>query len=266
MNIHATAVVDDNARLGDNVEVGPYTIIHAGAVIGAGSTIESHCVIHGGTTIGEGNKIASFCSIGAPPQDIHYRGEPTQLEIGNDNVIREYVSINRGTVKGGGLTSLGDHNLIMAYCHVAHDCRIASNVIMANVATLAGHVEIGNNANLGGLVAVHQFCRIGDYAYVGGMSGISLDVPPYVILEGTRNQMRIAGINKIGLRRSGMDRETIKLLDQAFKLLFRSPDLLLKDSLAMLGEGEFLQCREVQLIVEFFNSSKRGVVKRTMED
>jgi UDP-N-acetylglucosamine acyltransferase len=266
MSIHPRAVVDAQAEIAESATIGPYAVINGGVTIGPDTVVEGHTIVYGGTDIGARNSIGPFCSIGAPPQDIHYQGEATRLEIGDDNTIREYVSINRGTIKGGGLTKLGNHNMLMAYCHVAHDCKIANNVIMANVATLAGHVEIGNNANLGGLVAVHQFCRIGDYSYVGGMSGISLDVPPYVILEGTRNQMRIAGINKIGLRRSGMDRATIGVLEQAFKLLFRSPEVLLKDALAMLKEGEFAACREVRLMVEFFHSSKRGVVKRTIED
>ncbi len=225
----------------------------------------AHAVISGKTTIGSGNVIGSFTSVGAPPQDLQYKGEETELIIGDANQIREYVSIHRGTGKGGGKTVIGDSNMIMAYSHVAHDCIIGDNVIMANVATLAGHVEIGSHANLGGLVAVHQFCRIGAHAYVGGMSGISLDVPPFVIMEGTRNRMRIAGINKIGLRRSGMDRATIKLLEASFKLLFRSPHLLLPDALAQI-EKEMAHCPEVQKLVKFFQDSKRGVVKRTIDD
>lgn len=265
MNIHPTAVIDSRAQLDDSVTVEPYAVIDGPVRIGSQTRIGAHAVISGHTTIGARNTIGSFCSIGAPPQDIHYKDEPTELIIGDDNLIREYVSIHRGTAKGNGKTLLGNRNMIMAYCHIAHDCTIADHVIMANVATLAGHVEIGNHANLGGLVAVHQFCRIGDYSYVGGMSGISLDIPPYVVMEGIRNQMRIAGINKIGLRRSGMDRATIKNLEEAFKILFRSPHLLLKDSLAHL-EIEMKECLEVQLMVDFFHSSKRGVVKRTIDD
>ena len=265
MNIHPTAVIDPKAQLDSSVTVGPYVIIDGPVQIGPDTKIDAHTVVSGHTTIGARNSINSFCSIGAPPQDIHYKGEPTRLIIGDDNLIREYVSIHRGTVKGNKETLIGNRNMIMAYCHIAHDCIIADHVIMANVATLAGHVEIGNHANLGGLVAVHQFCRIGDHAYVGGMSGISLDVPPYVVMEGTRNQMRIAKINKIGLRRSGMDKGIIKKLEEAFKILFRSPHLLLKDSLVLLQE-EMKEYAEVQLMVDFFHSSKRGVVKRTIDD
>lgn len=265
MNIHPTAVIDPRAQLDSSVTVEPYAVIDGPVTIGPETRIGAHAVVSGHTTIGARNTISAFTSIGAPPQDTHYKGEPTELIVGDDNLFREYVSIHRGTVEGNGRTLIGNSNMIMAYCHIAHDCIIADHVIMANLATLAGHVEIGNHANLGGLVAVHQFCRIGDNAYVGGMSGIGLDVPPYVIMEGIRNQMRISGINKIGLRRSGMDRETIKKLEEAFKILFRSPHLLLKDSLAILQE-EMKDCIEVQLIVDFFHSSKRGVVKRTIDD
>ncbi len=265
MQIHPTAVIDPKAQLDSSVIVEPYAIIDGPVKIGPQTRIGTHTVVSGHTTIGARNTISSFCSIGAPPQDIHYKNEPTELIIGDDNLIREYVSIHRGTAKGNKKTVIGNRNMIMAYCHIAHDCTIADRVIMANVATLAGHVEIGSHANLGGLVAVHQFCRIGDHSYVGGMSGISLDVPPYVIMEGIRNQMRIAGINKIGLRRGGMDRGAIKKLEEAFKILFRSPHLLLKDSLSKLQE-EMADCAEVQLMVEFFHTSKRGVVKRTIDD
>ncbi|WP_297952461.1 acyl-ACP--UDP-N-acetylglucosamine O-acyltransferase [uncultured Desulfobulbus sp.] len=265
MSIHPTAVIDRTAEIDPSATIGPYAFIDGPVRIGPRSRIGAHTVVSGHTTMGADNDIGSFCSIGAPPQDIHYKGEPTELIIGDGNQIREYVSIHRATVKAGGKTLIGHRNMIMAYCHIAHDCHIADQVIMANVATLAGHVEIGSHANLGGLVAVQQFCRIGDYAFIGGMSGIGLDVPPYVIMEGTRNQMRISGINKIGLRRAGMDRETIKKLEEAFKILFRSPHLLLKDSLALLQE-EMADCVEVQLMVDFFHTSKRGVVKRTLDD
>ena len=265
MSIHPTAVIDRTAEIDPSATIGPYAFIDGPVRIGPRSRIGAHTVVSGHTTMGADNDIGSFCSIGAPPQDIHYKGEPTELIIGDGNQIREYVSIHRATVKAGGKTLIGHRNMIMAYCHIAHDCHIADQVIMANVATLAGHVEIGSHANLGGLVAVQQFWRIGDYAFIGGMSGIGLDVPPYVIMEGTRNQMRISGINKIGLRRAGMDRETIKKLEEAFKILFRSPHLLLKDSLALLQE-EMADCVEVQLMVDFFHTSKRGVVKRTLDD
>ncbi len=265
MPIHPTAVIDPKAELDSSVQIDPYVIIDGPVVIGSGTRVCAHAVISGRTTIGTNNVIGSFTSIGAPPQDLRYKGEPTELLIGDHNQIREYVSIHRGTATGRGKTWVGNHNMIMAYCHIAHDCFLGDHVIMANLATLAGHVEIGSHANLGGLVAVHQFCRIGDFAYVGGMSGIGLDVPPYVIMEGIRNLMRISGINKIGLRRSGMDRGTISKLDDAFRILFRSPQLLLKDALFKL-QNEMGDCPEVQVMVDFFQSSKRGVVKRTTDD
>lgn len=265
MPIHPTAVIDSKAQLDSSVIVEPYAVIDGPVNIGPETRICAHAVVSGHTTIGARNTIGSFATIGGPPQDMHYKGEPTELIIGDGNQIREYVSIHRATIKATGKTLIGNNNMIMAYCHIAHDCIIADHVIMANVATLAGHVEIGSHANLGGLVAIHQFCRIGDYAYIGGMSGIGLDVPPYVIMEGTRNQMRIASINKIGLRRAGMDRDTIKNLEEAFKILFRSPEILLKDALAKLEE-EMTDCAEVQKMVQFFHSSKRGVVKRTLDD
>ena len=265
MTIHSTAVVDPLAEVHPSVTLEPYAVIDGPVTIGADTVIGSHTVISGHTTIGRDNTIGSFASIGAPPQDIHYQGEPTELIIGNSNSIREYVSIHRGTVAGNGKTVIGNENMIMAYSHIAHDCRLGNNVIMANVATLAGHVVIGNHVNLGGLVAIHQFCRIGNYTYVGGMSGISLDVPPYVILSGTRNRMRITGVNKIGLRRNGFDKETIAKLDQAFKIIFRSPDLLTKDALEKTLV-EVRDCPEVLGLVRFFRDSKRGVVKRIEEE
>jgi len=265
MTIHATAVVEPKAEVHETASIGPYAVVGANVSIGAETTIDAHAVISGHTTIGTGNHIGSFASIGAPPQDIHYKEESTELVIGDDNQIREYVSIHRGTAAGKGRTVIGNNNMLMAYSHVAHDCTIHNHVIMANVATLAGHVEIGDHVNLGGLVAVHQFCRIGAYTYIGGMSGISMDVSPYVILSGTRNRMRISGINKIGLRRNGVSRDAISCLEQAFKIIFRAlPQTLLKDALEETRQT-FPDCPEVQTMVEFFKSSKRGVVKRTEE-
>jgi UDP-N-acetylglucosamine acyltransferase len=265
MSIHPTAVVDPQAKIHDTVEVGPFTVIQGDVEIGEGTVIDSHASISGTTRIGVRNRIGSYTSIGAAPQDMHYKGEPTELIIGDDNLIREYASVHRGTVAGKGRTVIGNANMLMAYTHVAHDCIIGNHVIMANVATLAGHVEIGDHVNLGGLVAVHQFCRIGPHTYVGGLSGISLDVPPYVIIAGTRNRMRITGINKIGMRRSGMSRENIGKLEEAFRLIFRSPNLLLKDALVKVKE-DIPGCPEVDVLVEFFLTSKRGVVKRTSDD
>lgn len=265
MAIHPTAVVDPQAVIHESAEIGAYTVIEGKVTIGADTVVASHAHLSGPTVIGARNRIGSFTSIGAPPQDMHYKGEPTELIIGDDNLIREYASIHRGTVAGKGKTVIGNGNMLMAYTHVAHDCIIGNKTIMANVATLAGHVEIGDHVNLGGLVAVHQFCRIGAHTYVGGLSGISLDVPPFVIIAGTRNRMRISGINKIGMRRSGMSRDSINKLDEAFRIIFRSPQLLLNDALVKVKQ-EIPDCPEVDLLVEFFQTSKRGVVKRTLDD
>ncbi|MFV0438485.1 MAG: acyl-ACP--UDP-N-acetylglucosamine O-acyltransferase [Desulfopila sp.] len=265
MPIHPSAVVDPKAELDSSVEVGPYAVIEAGVAIDADTRVAPHAVISGPTRIGKRNLIGSFAAVGGAPQDLSYRGEPTELVIGDDNQIREYASIHRGTPHGRGRTVIGNANLLMAYIHVAHDCQIGNNVILANVATLAGHVEVGDRASIGGLVAVHQFCRIGSLSYVGGLSGIGHDVPPFVILAGTRNQARISGINKIGLKRNGFSRETIANLEQAFKIIFRSPNLLLKDALEQ-ARSDIPDCPEVNRMISFFEDSKRGVIKRTIED
>lgn len=260
MKIHSTAVVDPEAELHDSVTVGPYAIIEKGVKVCADTEIGSHALISGKTTIGERNKIGPFTCIGTPPQDLKYNNEETELIIGNDNQIREYVSIHRGTPSGHGVTTVGNNNLLMAYVHVAHDCVIKENVIMANGATLGGHVEIGERATIGGLTAIHQFSRIGAYSYIGGMSGVSKDVPPYVIMAGLRNQMRVTGINRIGLKRCGFDDHTIRQLITAYKIIFRSPDLLLEDALKKTM-SEISDCEPVQKLVQFFRESKRGVVR-----
>ena len=265
MSIHPTAVIDKKAELDTTVHVGPYAVIEEGVRIGADTKVMAHAVVSGPTTIGERNLVGSFATVGGAPQDLSYKGEPTELIIGNDNQIREYASIHRGTPGGHGKTVIGNNNLLMAYIHVAHDCHLGDHVIMANVATLAGHVEVGSNASIGGLVAIHQFCRIGCYSYIGGVSGIGRDVPPYVIIAGTRNGTRISGINKIGLKRNGFSRETINKLESAYRIIFRSPHLLIKDALE-LAKREITDCPEVDWLVKFFEDSKRGVVLRTVEE
>jgi UDP-N-acetylglucosamine acyltransferase len=265
MTIHKTAVISKEASIDDGVEIGAYAVIDGNVVIGAGSTVAPHAVVSGPTIIGKNNAISSFTSIGAPPQDLSYKGEPTKLIIGDNNYIREYVSIHRGTVSGKGQTVIGNDNLLMAYVHIAHDCIIGNNVVMANAATLAGHVEIADRASLGGLVAIHQFCRVGESSYIGGLSGLSLDVPPFVIVAGTRNQMRIAGLNKIGLRRNGYNKEDIKMLNKAFKIIFRSPDLLLKDALERV-RTEMEHTELIKALLDFIATSKRGVTLKTIDD
>ncbi len=265
MNIHPTAVVDPDATVHPSTTVGPYAVIEKGVVIGADCVICPHAVVTGHTTIGARNTIGSFTNIGGPPQDLKYHNEDTRLLIGDDNQIREYVSIHRGTPGGHGVTTVGSGNLLMAYTHIAHDCVVGNHVIMANAATLGGHVEIGERVIIGGLTAVHQFTRIGDYAYIGGMSGVSKDVPPYVIMAGIRNQMRVTGINRIGLRRAGFSAETIKKLMQAYKIIFRSPELLLQEALTKALD-EIPDCEPVARLVNFFRTSSRSVVRMAGDD
>ncbi|MBW2466565.1 MAG: acyl-ACP--UDP-N-acetylglucosamine O-acyltransferase [Deltaproteobacteria bacterium] len=264
MNIHPTAIIDPAAELDGSVKIGPYVIIEKGVKIGSETTIKPHTVISGPTTIGSGNEIGPFATIGAPPQDLKYKGEDTELVIGDNNIIREYVSIHRGTVTGNGITIIGNNNLLMGYVHIAHDCVIGNSVILANGATMAGHIYIDDHAIIGGLVAIHQFSRVGAYSYIGGHSGISKDVPPFIIVSGTRKQMRVSGINKIGLRRHGFDNETLKKLDKAYKIIFMTPDLLLKDALEKT-ENEIPDCEPVSQLIDFFRSSKQGVI-RTIGD
>lgn len=260
MNIHTTAIVDPAAELDSSVTVGPYVIIEKGVKIGPDTVIKPHSVLTGPTSIGAGNVIGPFATVGAPPQDLKYRGEDTKLLVGDNNQIREYVSIHRGTVTGNGITTVGSNNLFMGYVHIAHDCIVGNSAVLANGATLAGHVQVEDHAILGGLVAVLQFTRIGSYSYIGGLSGISKDVPPFVIVSGTRKNMRISGINKIGLRRHGFSNEVLKKLDRAYKIIFMSSELLLQDALdkaaAEMGDNE-----QVNRLINFFRTSKQGVIR-----
>ncbi len=265
IKIHPTAVVDPAAELDSSVSIGAYTVIEKNVQIGADSRIDAHTIISGPAIIGKRNKIGSFACIGAAPQDIHYQDEPTLLTIGNDNWIREYTSMHRGSPGGKGVTVIGNNNLLMAYCHVAHDCQLADNIIMVNNATLGGHVEIGNRANIGGMVAVHQFIRIGEYSFIGGMSGISMDVPPYIIVAGIRNKMKIRGINRIGLKRAGFKAKTIKNLSRAFNIIFKNPDMLLQEALAE-AINEIPDCKAVRHLVNFFKESNRNVMRLSIDD
>ncbi len=262
MKIHPTAIVDPGAELDSSVNVGPYVIIEKNVRIGPQTTIKPHTVLTGPTTIGSANVIGPFATVGAPPQDLKYKGEETELHIGDNNQIREYASIHRGTVTDRGVTTVGSGNLLMGYVHVAHDCLIGDSAILANGTTLAGHVKIEDYAIIGGLVAVHQFTRIGAYSYIGGLSGISRDVPPFVIVSGTRKHMRVSGINKIGLRRRGFDNETLKKLDKAYRIIFMTPELLLQEALEQAAR-EITDCEPVSRLLEFFRTSKQGVIRMT---
>lgn len=257
MNIHPTAVVHAKAQLADDVEIGPYTVVNEHVRIGAGTKIGPHVLIDGWTTIGERNQILSFSSIGTPPQDVGYKNEETYLIIGNDNVIRECATIHRATTKEDRKTEIGDRNFLMAYSHVAHDCKIGNNVIMANSAALGGHIVIEDHAILGGIVAVHQFVRIGAYSLIGGQSAVSLDIPPYVSAAG--NRAKLFGLNLIGLKRKGFSSEAINELKKAYKTIFRS-GLSQEESLKKVG-AEQPDSKEVMHLVEFMKNSKRGVTR-----
>jgi UDP-N-acetylglucosamine acyltransferase len=259
--IHPTAIIDPDARLGDGVEVGPYAVIGPKVTIGERCSIGSHVQVASHVRMGTGNRIFSFASIGAPPQDLKFQGEDTWVELGDGNTIREYVTVNRGTVHGGGVTRVGSHTLLMAYCHLAHDCQVGSRVVMANAATLAGHVEVGDGAIIGGLVGVHQFVRIGEYSIVGALSGVPQDVPPYVTAVVARPQkgQSLYGLNLIGLKRNKFPEESISALKKAYRILFRSGSPM-KDAVAKV-EAEVAPLPEVRRLLEFVRSSKRGVLR-----
>ncbi len=265
MSIHPTAVIDNKAELDSSVEVGPYAIIDAGVKIDAGTTVSSHAHISGKTTIGKNNTIGSFSCVGFPPQDLKYHGEETELVIGDDNHIREYSSMHRGTPGGHGVTTIGNNNLFMAYSHVAHDCIVGNHVVMVNNATMGGHVEVGDRAIIGGMTAIHQFVRIGEHAYIGGMSGISLDIPPYVMVAGIRNELQIRSINRIGLKRAGFKSEDIRNLNKAFMVIFKTEGLLLQDALAQVMK-DFGDCPPVVRMVNFFKVSNRNVARLSSDE
>jgi UDP-N-acetylglucosamine acyltransferase len=254
--IHKTSIVDSKAEIDDNVYIGPYCVIEGKVTIKRGTKLLSHVVVQGRTTIGEDCIISPFASIGGPPQDITYKGEETETIIGRRNTIKEYVTINRGTPHGGGVTRIGDNNFIMAYSHIAHDCKVGSNVIMANCATLAGHVEVEDNVVFGGLCAVHQFCRIGRFAFISGLTGVPKDIPPFMIAAGVR--AKLYGLNVIGLERNNFSREEIAKLKKAYRILFRS-SLPLSTSLKILEEE--LEGENIKILIEFIQKSKRGICR-----
>jgi len=259
--IHPTALVSPTAELDTSVEVGPYSVIGEHVKIDAGTKVGPHCVIDGHTTIGKNNLFYRFCSIGGIPQDKKYAAEPTALEIGDDNTVREYVTINTGTVQDVGVTRVGCDNWIMAYVHIAHDCQIGSHTIIANSVQLAGHIHIGDWAVLGGLSAVHQFVRIGAHAMIGGTSSIRQDIPPYMI--GAGDPFRTIGINSEGLKRRDFDEQSISALKKAYRILYRQK-LSLDEAVAAMNELELdsEQARQaVQTLVQFVQSSTRGFAR-----
>ncbi len=258
LKIHPTAVISREANLGNDVEIGPYAVIEGNVVIGDGSFIGSHAVVKGPTTIGKNCKIYQFASVGEIPQDLKFKGEETTLAIGDGNVIREYVTINRGTVGGGGQTRIGNGNFLMSYVHVAHDCIIGDYNILANVATLAGHVTIENFAIIGALSAVHQFARIGSYAFVSGMTGVSLDIPPYVKAAGGRS--KLYGLNTIGLRRHDFSEETISALKKAYRLIFRSK-MKMSEGIEQIESDAIGEIEAVRKFVDFLKTTSRGICR-----
>ncbi len=255
--IHPTAIIHKGAAIDPDVEIGAYSIIGENVSIGSGTVIGPHVVIDGRTTIGKNNRIFHFASIGAIPQHLRYKGEDTRLEIGEDNIIREFVTIHLGTIQDRGVTKIGNGNVFMAYCHVAHDCVIHDSVIMANGASLGGHVVLEDHAILGGLVGVHQFVRIGRYAMVGGLSGVSLDIPPYTSAAGFRT--KLYGLNIVGLKRHNFSSESIQRLKKAYRILFKS-NLLLEDAIQQVQQ-EIGDDEHVQHLIGFLKGSKRGICR-----
>jgi len=255
--IDPRAAVDPGARIGSDVEIGPFCVIGPGAVVGDRCRLEAHVVVQAGTELGRDNVISPMVSLGGPPQDLKYGGEPTRLVIGEGNRIREFVTMNRGTAGGGGVTRVGDGSLFMAYAHVAHDCRVGNDTVFGNAATLAGHVEVGDGANVGAYSGVHQFCRVARHAFIGGYSVVTRDALPWVITVG--NRAKAYGLNVVGLRRGGYPRETVDAIRQCYTLLFRSK-LKLEEALSRV-ETELGHVQEVRYFVEFVRSSKRGVCR-----
>ena len=250
--IHQTAIIDPNAKIGNNVEIGPYSVIGSEVQISDNNKLYSHVNITGNTKIGEGNTFYPFCSIGNNPQDLKYNGEKTELVIGNNNKIREYVSINPGTVGGGGKTVIGNNCLLMVSSHVAHDCQLGNNIIVANNVAIAGHAEIGDNVIIGGNSAVQQFTRIGKMAMIGGMTGVLNDVIPYGLSIGNRNYLQ--GLNLIGLRRKNISNKDILELSEAYKEIFKTDKL--SDNLLKLN-GSYQNNELVKDVVDFINKDKK---------
>ncbi|SDB28412.1 acyl-[acyl-carrier-protein]--UDP-N-acetylglucosamine O-acyltransferase [Desulfonatronum thiosulfatophilum] len=253
--IHSTALVDPGAQLGQDVQIGPYCIIEADVSIGDRTRIDAHSRIHAHTSLGADNHVHSFSFLGGDPQHVKYKGEPTRLEVGDRNLIREYCTMHRGTVDAGGVTRVSSDCLFMAYAHVAHDCVVDDKVIMANAATLGGHVHVGTKAVLGGLCAVHQFARIGAYAFIGGKAGISLDIPPYMIATGT--PAKLYGPNVIGLKRQGFSSQAVSQIEKAYKIIWRSGKKR-QDAIAEV-QAAYPESSEVGFLIDFLQFTVRGV-------
>jgi UDP-N-acetylglucosamine acyltransferase len=257
MNIHPTAIVSHEAHIEEGVEIGPYSIIDSDVRIGKNTIIGPHVVIKAHTDIGEGCRFFQFSSIGEVPQDLKFKGQETKVIIGSYNTIREFVTIHRATTEDTGVTIIGDHNLIMAYCHVAHNCKLGNHIVMANAANLGGHVHVEDFAIISGLTGIHQFTRIGAHSIIGGASAVNKDIPPFVTASG--NFAKLYGLNLIGLKRRGFKEETIMALKEAYKIIFRS-SLLLSDALERVGK-EIDDIPEVRHLIDFIQNSERGICR-----
>ena len=255
--IHETAIVSEKADISEGVSIGPYSIIGPDVSIGSDTIIKSHVMITGRTTIGKKNHFYPFSTIGESPQDMKYKGEDTELEIGDRNTIRESCTINRGTIEGTGITRLGNDNWIMAYVHIAHDCKIGSNTVFANNTTLGGHVEVGEYAIFGGFSGAHQFCKIGSHSFLGIYSGLSKDLPPYVMVSGQPAIPR--GINLVGLKRRDFTTEQIRNIKNAYKLLYTS-DLRLEEAQEKISALDEVS-NELQIMLDFLDTSTRGIIR-----
>ena len=258
MKAHPSAVVDPQAKVASSVIVGPFTVIGAGVELGEDCEVLSHVVLSGCTRMGRGNRIFPFASIGLGPQDMKYRGEPTRLEVGDGNTFREFVTVHRGTGEGEGVTRIGSHNLLMAYVHIAHDCRLGDHIIMANAASLAGHVVIGDHATIGAFCGIQQFTRIGSYSFLGSYTLVNRDILPYSKSTAPR-PIEVLGANRIGLERRGFSKADMDELDQAFRLLSRSK---LNTSQALQAiESKQFRSDHVRMLVEFVRTAERGLAK-----
>lgn len=255
--IHPTAIVDSQAEVADDVEIGPYAVVQRHVKIGSGSIIGPHATIDPYVTIGKNCNIYQYASIGAAPQALKYQGETTYVKIGDNTIVREFVTINRGTGFGGGITEIGESNYLMAYSHIAHDCKTGKNVIMANNATMGGHILIDDHVTVGGLVGIHQFVRVGKYAFLGGKSAVVKDIPPFVIASGDRARLR--GLNSVGLKRHGFDQNTLSCLKKTYRLIFRI-GLTLNEALERV-RAEVDPIAEVVEFVDFIKSSRRGITR-----
>ncbi|MBY0544772.1 MAG: acyl-ACP--UDP-N-acetylglucosamine O-acyltransferase [Gammaproteobacteria bacterium] len=257
--IHPTAIISEKARLADNISIGPYSVIGDDVEIGAGSQIGPHVVINGPTVLGKNTRIFQFASIGEDPQDLKFHGERAVLEMGDNNTIREFVTINRGTEVGGGITKIGNNNLFMAYVHIAHDCIIGNNNIFANNASLSGHVIVGDFVTMGGLTAVHQFTRLGSHSFMAGGTMTAKDILPYVLVAG--NPAEPYGLNSVGLQRRGYSSAALMTLRKAYKIIFRQ-GLVAEEAIVQLV-ALAQECPEVQLLIDGLQASERGIARET---